>query len=85
MGGSHGRSSIFKTGVKRIIETCSFQPSCSCNETPVSGICLDPFGGSGTVGEVCEEEGRNSILIELNPEYVKMANRRTAQLGLFTQ
>ena len=24
---------------------------------PVSGVVLDPFGGSGTTGEVCEEEG----------------------------
>jgi len=51
---------------------------------PVTGTVLDPFGGSGTTGEVAEEEGRNSILIELNPEYVKLAKKRTAQMGLFT-
>ena len=50
---------------------------------PQGGTVIDPFGGSGTTGEVCEEEGRNSILIELNPEYVKLAKRRTAQAGLF--
>jgi len=50
---------------------------------PVGGTCLDPFGGSGTVGEVCEMEGRNSILIELNPAYVKLAEKRTEQRGLF--
>ena len=27
-------------------------------------------------------EGRNSILIELNPEYVRLARKRTAQAGL---
>jgi len=50
---------------------------------PMGGMVLDPFGGSGTVGEVAEMEGRNSILIELKPEYVKLAKTRTAQGGLF--
>jgi len=51
---------------------------------PVGGTVLDPFGGSGTTGEVAEEEGRNSILIELNPEYIPLIEKRTAQMGLFT-
>ena len=50
---------------------------------PRGGVVLDPFAGSGTTGEVCEEEGRNSILIELNPAYVTLAHHRTAQQGLF--
>lgn len=50
----------------------------------LGGTILDPFGGSGTTGEVAEREGRHSILIELNPEYVELAGRRTAQKGLFT-
>jgi DNA modification methylase len=52
---------------------------------PVGGFVLDPFGGSGTTGMVAKELGRNSVLIELNPEYVKLANSRcdvTAGLGL---
>lgn len=52
---------------------------------PMGGTVLDPFGGSGTVGLVAEAEGRNSVLIELNREYVKMAERRTAQAGLFCE
>jgi len=50
---------------------------------PVGGTVLDPFGGSGTTGEVAEAEGRNSILCELNPAYVKLAGKRAAQGGLF--
>mgnify|MGYP001266386682 FL=1 len=46
------------------------------------GTVIDPFGGSGTTGQVCEEEGRNSILIELNPAYVELQKQRTAQMGL---
>lgn len=37
---------------------------------------LDPFGGSGTTGEVALELGRSAILIELNPKYVEMASKR---------
>jgi len=49
---------------------------------PAGGTVLDPFGGSGTTGMVAETLGRNSILIELNPEYVKIQEHRTAQMGL---
>jgi DNA modification methylase len=44
---------------------------------PVGGTVLDPFGGSGTTGQVALELGRKAILIELNPEYVKLIERRT--------
>ncbi len=57
-------------------------PPCTHPVGP-AGIVLDPFGGSGTTGEVAEQNGRNSILIELSPEYVKLAEKRTAQMGLF--
>ena len=49
---------------------------------PVGGTVLDPFGGSGTTGEVAERYGRNSILIELNPAYIELQKQRTAQMGL---
>lgn len=39
-------------------------------------IVLDPFGGSGTVGEVAKSLGRKSILIELSAEYCKLAIQR---------
>lgn len=37
---------------------------------------LDPFGGSGTTGEVAQNLGRKGILIELNPEYSKMSSEK---------
>lgn len=40
-------------------------------------VVLDPFAGSGTTGKVALELGRKSILIELNPAYVEMIERRT--------
>jgi DNA modification methylase len=58
-------------------------PTCNCNAGTVPGTVLDPFGGSGTTGKVAEDLGRNSIIIELKPEYVEMIERRTAQMGMF--
>lgn len=45
---------------------------------PPNGIVLDPFFGSGTVGEVCVKTGRNWLGVELNPDYIKIANKRVA-------
>jgi site-specific DNA-methyltransferase (adenine-specific)/site-specific DNA-methyltransferase (cytosine-N4-specific) len=39
-------------------------------------IVLDPFFGSGTVGEVCLQNARRCVGIELNPDYVDIANKR---------
>lgn len=43
---------------------------------PVGGTVLDPFGGAGTTGLVCEKLGRNSILIEIIADYAAMARSR---------
>lgn len=39
-------------------------------------IILDPFMGSGTVGVVAKRFKRNFVGIELNPKYIKMAEKR---------
>jgi DNA modification methylase len=41
------------------------------------GVVLDPFAGSGTVGQVALELGRRAILIELNPAYIELTQDRT--------
>ena len=43
---------------------------------PPDGTVLDPFAGSGTTGAVAEYLGRNSIQIELMPEYAKLIPKR---------
>jgi DNA modification methylase len=43
---------------------------------PIDGWILDPFAGSGTTLSVANRLGRNSVGIELNGEYVKMAEAR---------
>jgi len=43
---------------------------------PEDGIILDPFMGAGTTALVALKLNRSFIGIELNPEYIKMAEKR---------
>lgn len=53
---------------------------------PVGGTVLDPFGGAGTTGLVADRLQRDAILIELNPQYADMAERRIrADSPLFSE
>jgi len=45
---------------------------------PEGGTVLDPFAGAGTTLYVAEQLGRNSIGIELNPDYCDIIRRRMA-------
>lgn len=52
---------------------------------PLEGIVLDPFMGSGTVAIMAENLGRKWLVIELNADYVEIANKRIEEnrSGLF--
>jgi DNA modification methylase len=51
---------------------------------PAGGTVLDPFGGAGTTGVVADRLGRDAILIELNPDYAAIADRRIrSDAGMF--
>jgi len=53
---------------------------------PQGGVVLDPFGGVGTTGLVADRLQRNAILIEVNPEYAAMAEKRIhADAPLFAE
>jgi DNA modification methylase len=67
---------------------CRFPPAliepCIKAGCRVGGTVLDPFGGAGTTGMVADRLGRDAILIELNPEYAAMAERRIkGDAGMF--
>jgi DNA modification methylase len=47
---------------------------------------LDPFGGAGTTGLCADRLGRSAVLIDLNPAYGVMQERRiVADAGMFAQ
>jgi DNA modification methylase len=64
-------------------EQRGWSPTCAHNAGTVPCTVLDLFGGSGTVGEVAEQNGRDAVLIELSPTYCDLIHARTAQRGLF--
>jgi DNA modification methylase len=46
-------------------------------------VVLDPFSGSGTTAKMAKHNGRRYIGIEVNPEYVEIAEKRLLQQVLF--
>ncbi len=70
----------FATMPSTIVERCIL------TGTRKGDTVLDPFGGAGTTGLVADRLGRDSILIELNPEYAELARRRiTDDAPLFVE
>ena len=87
----NGRLGDKETRNKRSVWTVTTQPfkeahfatfppaliePCILAGCPAGGVVLDPFGGAGTTGLVADRLGRHAILIELNPSYADMAQRR---------
>jgi len=60
----------FATFPSGLVEPCVLAGS------QLGDVVLDPFFGSGTVGEVCGKLGRCFTGIELKPEYAELAERR---------
>lgn len=56
---------------------------CGCNAGWKKGVVLDPFMGAGTTALVARNLGRNYIGLELNAEYIKIAERRLSQSTLW--
>lgn len=66
----------FATFPEKLIEPCILAGS------PPGGVVLDPFFGSGTTGRVAIRLNRQYLGIELNPEYVKISDKRTDNIQL---
>jgi DNA modification methylase len=71
--GNHGAP--MPKGWARI--TTGWRQACECEPSePVPCTVLDPFAGAGTTLLVANRLGRDAIGIELNPEYVAIAERQ---------
>jgi DNA modification methylase len=66
----------FATFPPKLIEPCILA---GC---PSGGLVLDPFAGSGTTLMVAQQLGRQGVGIELNADYIAMAEQRCQQEGL---
>lgn len=65
-----------RNGPVSVTKTIGWKPPCACNAGVVPCTVLDPFFGSGTTGLVADRLQRNAIGIELNADYVAMAQAR---------
>lgn len=64
-------------GVMNDVKTLGWRPTCGCPEhDPVPATVLDPFMGSGTSSVAAAKLGRHSVGVELNPEFLKIAEKR---------
>ena len=57
-------------------KTVGWGVDCECADDIKKCVVLDPFGGSGTTAVSALKHGRKAILLELNPEYAKIAEDR---------
>ena len=62
--------------------TTGWAATCQHAAAVVPCTVLDPFLGSGTTLAVARRLGRNGVGIELNPEYVKLAEKRIGAVSL---
>lgn len=63
--------------------TDDFIQSCTCpSHDPIPCTVLDPFAGTSTVGRVAAEYRRSFVGVELNPEYIQLARKRTSEIGV---
>lgn len=70
---------FYKSGLKgdNSYSSNGFVKDCSCDTDETKpAVVLDIFGGSGTTAGVALKNGRDALLIELNPEYVDLIDRR---------
>jgi site-specific DNA-methyltransferase (adenine-specific) len=70
---------FYKSGLKgdNSYSSNGFVKDCSCDtEETKPAVVLDIFGGSGTTAGVALKNGRDALLIELNPEYVELIDKR---------
>jgi len=64
---------------KRMAEN-GWAPTCTCDAgEPIPCIVLDPFMGAGTTGVVAKRLERHYIGMDINQEYIRIANDRIAR------
>lgn len=84
---SRNRRSVWTVAIKPFAEAhfATFPPDlikpCILAGAPVHGVVLDPFMGAGTTAVTALDLGRMYLGFELNPEYIKIAEKRIKQVA----
>lgn len=76
IGATHEKPCIEKNNHPTVKPLALMEYLCKLTKTPTGGIVLDPFMGSGTTMIACVNAGRDGLGIELNAEYVNIAEKR---------
>lgn len=85
------RSSVWEISPQGTADHPAMMPQelvrrCIVCATAEGDTVLDPFAGSGTTGMVADRLGRKALLIELNPDYIDVADRRVrGDAGMFAE
>ena len=79
-GNLQGANATIRNGNGRagdsVSTTTGWRPTCDHDAEPVPCTVLDPFLGSGTTAAVAVGLGRHAIGIELNQDYISLAEKR---------
>jgi DNA modification methylase len=69
-------------GRERFVSVTGYACVCPDTSAPTTpGVCLDPFGGTGTTALVASAYGRVGISVDLSADYCRLAQWRTADPG----
>lgn len=79
MDGPYAAQAAVRNGAYVDTETVGWEQTCGHDAGVEPGIVMDPFAGSGTVGMVAQALRRRAILIDLNPEYLKLCLSRASR------
>jgi len=73
---AHGK----KKALTAKYNTLGWKQNCECeSKESIKCVVFDPFMGSGTTAVVAQKLGRDWLGIELNQNYIDMANQRLSQ------
>lgn len=73
--GFHAANKSFRGAHFAVMPEALVKP-CIIAGCPADGIVLDPFCGSGTTLVVAKQLGRSAVGVDLNSEYIEIANER---------
>ena len=70
-----GLAQLSKYGAS-VVRTFGWRSTCDCGASPRPALVLDPFGGAGATAIAAQRLGRDSIILDISPEYLDLARQR---------